>query len=449
MLPLLRPFSLVPGCALVVTLAGCVSEAERREVSRIRRPAMPAMAEGPRGLMVAPGESGVRATALQRVGDGNLAGAGRVLDGLEDRDARERLAREIAASLAATRPMDAVAFALSLAPGPAQTAALEVGARSWLRRDAATALRWAMELADPTTTRVVRRAVADESAGVAPAATLARLLALPAEPGRDEVLGLAAAAWVRRDADAAEAWLQRLPAGDLRQRLTAQMGFELAQTHPRRAIPLAETLAPGRDRWLLVTAITQTWVAVDAPAAFAWTRQLGPGEAHTAAVAGLDAGLGVAVSRRGATVLDTRGGTSRRRAGGTVRELEPGDDGAFATWRGQQAPGLPRDEAVLEYVRQRGALEPMLIGPWVAQLPGGPGRDRAIEVFWETLVRVSPAEAAQWLEALPRSDRSDEKMEQTVREWLRTDPAGAAAWLRRSTLPPERIEALLQGRGQP
>ena len=103
---------------------------------------------------------------------------------------------------------------------------------------------------------------------------------------------------------------------------------------------------------------------------------------------------------------------------------------------------------MLEYVRQRGALEPFAVGPWVEALPGGPTRDRALEVFLENLLGSSPAEAARWLRSLPRSDRSDEMIERTAQVWLRTNPDAAAAWLRGTGLPPDRIEWLLRQAGR-
>ncbi len=450
-MPLSRlPFLLVLAVVMTLVVIGCVSEADRSEASRFRRPAMPAMAGGPGATPLAPAEATVLASVLRQAGAGDLAGAARTLEAMGDRGARERLARTVATSLAATRPLEAVALGLKLAPGLAQTAALEVGARALARREGDFALRWAIEFPDPAAAIIVRRVVADERVAVAPRATVDRLWAQPADAARDQMLGLAGAAWARRDNEGAEAWLRELPAGEVRQRLTAQIGFEIAQTNPRRAIKLAEALAPGRDRWLLITAITQTWVAVDAKAAFAWTHQLSAGEAHTAAIAGLDAGLGIAVARRGAVYPDTQGGAQRRRAGGTVAEVvAAGDDARFAAWWAEQASGRSHDEAMIEYVRQRGALEPLSIGQWVAGLPGGSARDRALEVFWETLVTVSPPEAARWLGALPRSDRPNERVERTAREWLRTDPAAAAAWLRASSLPPDQIEGLLRQWGQP
>jgi len=227
--------------------------------------------------------------------------------------------------------------------------------------------------------------------------------------------------------------------------LTSAIGFELAQTSPGRAIELAEMLPAGRDRWLLVSAIGQTWVAVDRKAALAWANNLPAGEPRDAALAGIETGLGVPVSRRMAGAPGTRGGSSRTRGSGLAVAL--GTDirsPDFAAWLATQAPGLSLDAAIEEYVRQRGALQPEVVGTWVVALPGGSTRDRAMEIYFEALLQGSPAETAAWLRSLPSSDRNDERIEKTAQRWLMTNPEAARAWLLQVPLPPERKERLLR-----
>ena len=60
----------------------------------------------------------------------------------------------------------------------------------------------------------------------------------------------------------------------------------------------------GRDRWLLVGVIGRTWVARDPKAALAWAHALPAGTPREAALAGIDAGLGIA-SFRSREVADT------------------------------------------------------------------------------------------------------------------------------------------------
>jgi hypothetical protein len=260
---------------------------------------------------------------------------------------------------------------------------------------------------------------------------------------------MTAAAWARLDPEAAVSWLRAQPNDEIKQRLTSGIGFEMAQTRPDRAVAIAEMLPEGRDRWVLLSAIGQTWVAVDSKAALAWAGELPAGEPRDAALAGLTTGLGVPVARRNAGAPGLRGGRSRIRGGmAAVAAFPESNSPEFAAWLETQLPGMSRDDAILEYVRQRGALEPSTMGPWISALPGGPTRDRAMEIYLENVVPNSPAEAARWLRSLPRSNRSDEMIERTARRWLRTNPDAAAAWLEEMMLPPDLKERLLREVGR-
>ncbi|MGH7946710.1 MAG: hypothetical protein ACREH8_17440, partial [Opitutaceae bacterium] len=110
--------------------------------------------------------------------------------------------------------------------------------------------------------------------------------------------------------------------------------------------------------------------------------------------------------------------------------------------------GMSREEAILEYIRQRGALEPGAIGPLISTLPPGYARDQATEIYLDgLLLGSSPMEAARWVRSLPRSERSDELIEKTARRWLLASPDAAADWLEQTTLPPHRKAQLLREAG--
>lgn len=442
MAPFPRSFCRSAALVLAGVLGGCVTERELREASELRRPEMPSARAQASAVRAPPAEPEILATALQHARTGEFATAAHVIGTGSSVEARERLARASASALFAADPAAAVALALQLPPGFTQEAALREVAELSVGRDPGAALQWALGLRDAAAQGGVRRFVAESLVATGPVEGMARLMAAPADSGRDEMLGFAAAAWARREPDAAGGWLRGLTDAPLQERLAASVGFEIAQTHPAHAIPYAEMLPKGRNRWLLFTAITQTWIAVDSRAAFAWTNQLPAGEPREAAIAGIDAGLGIAVARRMTPPPDTGGATGR--AGGRAATPVVGDDPAFAAWLATQSGGMPREVAILEYVRQRSAAEPQVIGQWLVGLPGGPTREEAIEIFWRNLISLSSTEAARWLRMLPRSDRTSDLAGRLLREWLRADPDAAEAWLRESSLPGDPGEARLR-----
>jgi hypothetical protein len=430
-----------------VSLAGCALDVVRRGDAPARPPAMPTMAPAPAVFPIK--ESEVLNAALERGKQGDFSGALHLIEAVSEPAARLRLHLAVGSVLAERDPVAAAALARLLPAGPAREAGVERAARSWARRDPDAALRWSLAIAEPATAGLARRTVSTELVRANARAAVDRLLAIPARAARDEMVVFAAAAWTRFDEDAAVGWLSELRDDDLRPRVTIAVGFELAQNNPRRAIALAETLPEGRERWLLIAAIGQTWAATDAKGALGWARSLPAGEARYAAFAGVDTGLGVPGTRRRSAAPNTGGSGIRTRGGGAVLgALTAADTPEFLAWLATQPVGLSRDDAILEYVRQRGPAAGASLGPWVAALPGGPTRDRAIEIFVESLLTGSPAEAADWLRQLPRSDRSDEWVERTARAWLTTNPAAAEIWLRDIPLSAERKAQLLREAGR-
>lgn len=394
-------------------------------------------------------ETEVVSAALARARQGDVAGALRALEPLRESAERARAGLQVVAMLAQEEPRAAAALAAGLPSRPAQLAGMESAARVMVARDPEAAVRWSLGEAYAAG-ELARSAVANVLVADNPRAAIERITAQPVTPARDDLLALAAAAWARSDADAAVAWLRSLPDDERQPRLTSSVGFALAQTRPDRAVAVADMLPAGRNRWLLLSSIGQTWVAVDTKAALTWAGRLPAGEPRDSAFAGIDTGLGVPVSRRVAGAPGTRGTSNRTRGGGAPDTAAWSEISSpeFAAWLATQAPGMTRDEAILEYVRQRGTLSPGTLGSWITTLPGGPTRDRAMEIFVDGLLIGSPTQAAEWLRTLPRSDRSDVMIERTAREWFRRNPEAAAAWLESTSLPPERKEQLLREAGR-
>jgi hypothetical protein len=383
------------------------------------------------------------AQALRLALAGNLAGAQRMIEGVPDPALRAEAGTGFIAALAESSPALVASVASTWRASQFRTSDVEVAARSFARANPAAALAWALGITEATTAAAARRTVAIQLADRDPRGALEQLAALPASEAREMTLGFLVAAWARRDAAAAEEWVRARPESEARQRLLLSVAFEVAQSDPKRAIALAEVMPAGRDRWLLLAASSQTWVAQDHASAMAWVNQLPAGEAREAALAGVTAGLG-AGSRRVAGVTGLRGLRGRNRVGGTAM-LPDLASPAFAAWLATQPAGLSREEAMLEYVRQRATVEPLVVGQWIASLPGGTSRDQAIDVY---LAASDPATAARWLQSLARSDRTNERLERTAEQWLRTNPGAAAAWLAETNLPPERKEWLLRQLGK-
>jgi hypothetical protein len=428
---------------------GCNSSGGRRNFTTIAPPAMPQVNAPPSYIPGTKADAEIVASALDLARAGDAAAAAAEIGVPRDPLDRARLAERVASALAATDPAAATALARALPLGGAQLAVIEIVARTQAERDAEQTLDWALAWSSDHAGRVARRAAARALVARDAGGAIERISRRPPDVARDDLLVAAAGAWARQDAPAALAWLRAWPDDALKPRLTSGIGFEMAQTRPERAVEVAELLPAGRNRWLLLSAIAQTWVAVDAKTALAWADGLPAGEAREAALAGAETGFGVPLARRGARAPGTRGGSSRTRGGaGAIATSDATDSPAFAAWLATQTGRLSRDEAIFEYVRQRGALEPQSVGAWLAALPGGPTRERAMEIYVENVLSTAPAEVARWLRTVPRSDRTDEMIEKTARRWLLTNPDAAAGWLQDQPLPGYLKDRLLRDAGR-
>lgn len=438
---------LLAGC---FALAGCTSASVHSGGAAPRRPLMPTMLPAPAGAHVpaALPDADIVASAVRRARAGEITAAILMLKAAEA-SKRGRLGEEVVSILADDNPALAARVALALPPGTSQVAAVDLAGRAWVLSDPNAALAWAMQLSEANTAIAGRRAVTAELVRTDPAAAMDLIQAFPAGSARDDTLVLAAGAWARRRTDEALDWLGTLPEDELRQRLTSSIGFELAQSNPARALELAERLPEGRNRWLLLSAIAQTWVAVDAKAALAWAQGLPAGEARQAAFAGVETGFGVPSSRATVSGPGTRGGSSRTRGGAAaaLAAREQANSPTFAAWLATQPSGLTEEQAILEYVRQRGASEPESVARLLAQV-GGSVRQQAIDLQVDNLLSTSPERAADFLRSLPRSEQSPDAIERTARRLAVTNPAALDVLLDQALLPPDR-KAELRREAQP
>ena len=319
---------------------------------------------------------------------------------------RGGLVRELIAVVARNDSARAGRVALALPAGPLQSGAVETAVGAMLERDPDAAIQWALASAEPAVAFVARKAVAEQSVERDSRAAWERLWRLPATAARDEMLGLAVAHWARRDADAALSRVRELPKGELKTHLTASVGFAVAQLEPERAVGIAALLPDERDRWLMLGAIGQSWVARNPAAAWRWAQELPAGAARDAAISGIETGQGIARGRRPPSGNGTFVNGSNRMPGGSV--------GAIASGR---------------------APDPSL-------LPPGFERDELLRRQFEEALRESPVRAASWLESQPLPDRRTEMTEQLARQWLATDPRAAEIWMEQKILSPLRREQL-------
>lgn len=384
--------------------SGCMSEVV---IAEPKMPTVRPVAPVAPVPVVSPQEA--TATALAAAQRDDTEAMQRAFDALPS-EARGGVVSEVFTTLAAQDTAKAGRLVQALPAGSAQNVATEVAVRAMIARDPAAATEWALAWPATDAGTMAREAAANQLIARDAPGTLSRLLALPASDLRNQMFGFASAEWARRDAPAALSWARDLPANELKTRAATSMGFALAQTQPQRAIDVVSWLPEGRDRWLLLTEIAQTWVARDANAAWKWAQQLPADGSREAAVVGLEAGLGV-------------GGTRTAFVGA------PGSAVGGAMSGGQ----LPLSPG---YARASGGL------------PVGLDRDLALRREFDTALSESPVRAAIWLSSQLSVDRRDEMVDEVARRWLAINPEAAKNWMNQNIFLPERKARLLQEAGR-
>ncbi|MBL9190237.1 MAG: hypothetical protein JNK23_22335 [Opitutaceae bacterium] len=431
---------ILPAFVSVASLCGCALP-DRNPPPRV--PVMPTVAALSGASRADEREQLDRLIALVRTD--RVPAATAALSSTRDPAVRAKLGAALVAALADEPPERLSALAVALPANAGQGAALELAGRALVRRDPPAAVRWALSMSEPAVAAQAGRAVLAQWTEMDARAAVEHLAGLAESPGREELLGFAVGAWARRDAEQALAWSRATSDAARRHRLVLAVGFTLAQTKPQRAVELAESLPEGRDRLLLYSAAAQTWVAGDQAGALAWAGRVREGAERDAVYAGIETGLGVPATRRRGGAPGQRNIGARGLGGGlsSAEEL-PG----FNAWLATQPATRDREEALVEFVRQRGALDTGAIGQALAALPAGPARDRALAIYLEGRLAVSPPEAAAWLRSLPRSDVNDALVAPIARRWLQSNPDAAEAWLRETPIPDYLKERILREAGR-
>ncbi|MDP3071440.1 MAG: hypothetical protein Q8N18_14210 [Opitutaceae bacterium] len=432
---------LLPAIVLLASLCGCALP-DRNPPARV--PVMPTVGMPSTAPRADEREQLAGLIALVRAD--RVTAAMDALTTTRDPAVRAKLGAALVAALADEPPERLAAVAVALPANASQGAALDLAGRAYARRDPAAAVRWALALPDAALVAPAGRAAIAQWAETDARVAAEHLVALPEGAAREELLAFAVSAWARRDAEQALAWSRATSDAVRRERLVLAVGFTLAQTRPQRAVELAESLPQGRDRLLLFSAAAQTWVAGDRPAALDWAGRLREGAERDAAFAGIETGLGVPSTRRRGGAPGQRSIRARGLGGGGPAGIEelPG----FDAWLATQPAARDREEALIEFVRQRGALDTGAIGQGLAALPPSPARDRALAIYLEGRLGASPADAAAWLRSLPRSDVNDGMVEQVARRWLLSNPEVAETWLRETPIPDYLKDRILREAGR-
>jgi hypothetical protein len=238
----------------------------------------------------------------------------------------------------------------------------------WARTEPAAALAWALEQPrlqdrDDVARVVIYRVLQQDPAR---AASLVGALSATTLAHDADVVSEVAGQWATRDANAAAAWSQQLPAGPPRDRALAEVGSRWAEQDAPGAAAFAKGLADSGEQAKWLGQVAQVWSAYDAKAALAWLGTVPEGPTRDAVVAGFGDGLAI---------------------------WKPEEAARFAA---SLPAGELQTETTLKVVTRWVRDDPSAAAAWVSAFPTGPARERAIAELVKQWRREDRTAADAW-----------------------------------------------------
>ncbi len=280
---------------------------------------------------------------------------------------------------------------------------------------------------------------------------------------RLQALQIIGSTWAASDPQAAESWVNTLPAGKMRDQLWLNLLYQTTQADPQAAMEsilradlrestrlqgmqTALTAWSRQDRegalaFILeesnrslsqraLPSIMNEWIDSDTPAALAWLRQ------HGAEVGGaplLEQMARMAAYQNPAAALqlleDLPGGNTRtqlfQQAANSLAEQDLG--AAQAQWA-KMPPGPERDQFQQGLLTGMATQDPERAMREVDALSAGPAQDQLRQSLIGTLVDLDPKMAIDWAKRAPEKSQGA-LFGTAITLWANSDPYAASSWL--------------------
>ena len=271
--------------------------------------------------------------------------------------------------------------------------------------------------------------------------------------------GILAREWSQQDLHAASEWIRQIP--PFFRDFVARMGAEWAAERPQEIAKTVLKWPDDSQRDFVLRGVCEAWARKDAAAALAWTDSLPAGTTRTGALKGLVIGWsqsdptgcrawaekvvdenekkearhyilhGLARSKpqEGVAYLQTfpSGESDLDLVYCLGKEWALGDAPAAGEWA-KGLPVGPRQEAALQAVlRQWVYADAVRAADWAEKIPEKPSRSSALSAVMEKWVEQNPQEALAWAGRIGDSERQLEALSLVVKRWSQLDPPEALA----------------------
>ena len=113
------------------------------------------------------------------------------------------------------------------------------------------------------------------------------------------------------------------------------------------------------------------------------------------------------------------------------------DPVAAVAWLNDLPAGRGREEGMRSAVSEWARRDPAASGEYLLKMPNSTFKDSAVSGYAQNVVRVDPEAAIEWAGTIGSAELRQETLARTAREWMRRDRDAAMVWLDASGLPEE------------
>jgi hypothetical protein len=308
--------------------------------------------------------------------------------------------------------------------------------RRWSELDARGAFEYLNVLAEGEMKTEAMAAVAKTLAFSDPQYLAARVMQMPSNRSRRDIIQELTKSWSESDLHAALEWAEKLPHDLSRKDALAIIREQWASEKPEEASSQISQIPAGDSRNSLITAIAAQWGLSDPKKALEWAATLPVSEKNLATSNLIGAWAQKDPLKAGGYVAQLPAGELQNQAAMSVisswSAKSPADS---AAWVLQFPEGMLQEQGLHEVMNAWTTRDSESARTWAQKLPPGPTRDFALKSYVESTAYWSPDKAAGMVGMINDQGRREETMEITMRLWSEVDPDSARTWLAKLNVP--------------
>ncbi len=319
---------------------------------------------------------------------------------------RQQALQGIATALVASDPKRALDMLYGMPPGQSRTSMLASITSAWMSRDSDSAIAWIDNLPAADKSKAVQNGIwqlAQEN----PAKAAALLSSFPANNQTSHQFSQLASQWAQQDLEAAQKWVESLPAGRTREQAMSGIIGTMAQTDPVKAAAILGGVVVTNQNSHQVGMVVGEWIKTDQTAALAW----------------LDS-------------LDLRG-SARMNVQSQIMHSWVNEDAPAAS---RYAMGIQdeksRQQAISTLISAWGSNDPVAARDWIMNSLEGDSKNQSLNSLIQSLSYQDHATALQYYQEVT-ANLAPEAIEKTfgstasriASSWVQHDPKAAGQWV--------------------